>query len=307
MLRPSRLAALAALVALGGCSALINPDTGRLGDEPDSGVVALMDSGGPVGSDAGPGFDAGDGSCSEGERRCNGDQLLTCVAGTFVAADCQAMGAFCEGGTCRPHVCVPNSRMCSADRGSVVSCSARGDEASEDDCGEGECNPDTIRCEGGGDACPLDDLPRALSIPDSRMRVLCRHDDNHTFTPSDACRSMTRAAVGDEVLPLVLDRERRLTFQLTDVDEDAAVDTILYIRRACDDPSTQVACADDVPCMASTVDPPACFGEVDVRQSRVTVTLPAGTYYVFLDAFEYTTSGTEFGCGRVELQVRPAE
>lgn len=291
---------------LAGCSALINPDTGRLGDDPDSGVVALMDSGPPIGSDAGPGFDAGDGTCDEGERRCNGDQLLTCVAGSFVAADCQAMGAYCDGDSCQPHECTPNSRRCSEDGDSVISCTARGDEESEESCGDGRCDPDTIRCEGGGDACPLGDLPRELSIPDSRVRVLCERDDDHTFTPSDGCRAESRASVGDEVFPLVLDRERRLTFELTDVDESNAVDTILYIRRACDDPSTQVACADDVRCMASTVEPPACFGDVDVRQSRVTVTLPAGTYYVFIDAFEYSTSGTTFGCGRVQLQVSPA-
>ncbi len=89
--------------------------------------------------------------------------------------------------------------------------------------------------------------------------------------------------------------------------QNAPTELILYIRRACDDPSSQIVCADDVPCMASTAEPPACFGEVDVRQSRVTVTLPAGTYYVFVDAFEYTSSGIDFTCGTVELSVTSAE
>jgi len=302
MLRFARLAAPAALVALAGCSALINPDTGRLGDDPDAGVVTRMDSGGPIGSDAGPGFDAGDGSCSDGERRCNGDQLLTCVAGSFVARDCQAMGAFCDDETCEPHVCTPNSRRCSDDGDSIVSCSARGDQASEESCGDGRCDPDTVSCEGGGGGC--EDLPEL--IPNDRKRIeLCEGTGDNTFAPAPGCGSDTPASAADVAYRLVLDEPRRLTFEVTDIDPMRAVDTILYIRRDCEDPSSQVVCADDVPCAASTVDPPACFGEVDVRQSRTTVSLPAGTYYVFVDAFEYMTSGTSFRCGTVRLQSSP--
>jgi len=111
---------------------------------------------------------------------------------------------------------------------------------------------------------------------------------------------------GDEVFVLELDSPTRLTFELTDYDETRAIDTVLYIRSACEDMASQVACADDVPCGTSTVPGgPTCTGSgaVDVRQSRVTLTLPAGRYYVVADAFVRRGDGVNYTCGRVRLSV----
>lgn len=292
---------LLGLVALTGCSALINPDTDLLGSDPDSGVT-LMDSG-MTGFDAGPmGFDAGDVPCMEGSRRCAGDRLLTCVGGMLVPQDCQSMDAFCDVDHCQPHVCVPNSRECSADGRSVVSCDGRGSEATAMSCGDARCDPATRMCVGGGPACAISN--GNVSLGTSRPFGLCTTDDNNTFQPDGRmCNGMARSDVGDQILTLTLTEPTRVTFELTDVDESRAIDTILYVRRTCDDPSSQILCADDVPCAASTVDPPACFDGVDVRQSRVTADLPAGTYYIVIDAFAYTTGGVEFECGRVQLRV----
>ncbi|MCB9596762.1 MAG: hypothetical protein H6719_28830 [Sandaracinaceae bacterium] len=310
MLRLSlRLTAVGFIVASSGCSALINPDTDLLGTDPDvdSGTVMLMDSG-MTGFDAGPGFDggplfdAGNETCVEGTRRCVGDSLRTCASGMEIPQDCQAMDAFCQTDHCEPHVCRPNSRECSADGGSVLSCSARGDALDTMSCGSGRCDGATRMCTGGGDACT--GLMGIRPGADREMN-LCSFSDDNTYQPDTMCRGTTRASVGDRIFELRLDAPTRVTIELTDIDEGAAIDTIFYLRRVCDDQSTQIGCADDVPCAASTAEPAACFDGVDVRQSRLTVDLPAGNYYIVADAFLYTTGGgTMFGCGRVRLSVR---
>lgn len=291
-----------ALTVAAGCSALINPDPDRLGpDEGSDSGVSLMDSG-MTGFDAGPmGFDAGDVPCVEGSRRCMGDRLLTCAGGVEVAQDCQSMSAFCSGDQCEPHVCRPNSRECSADGGSVVSCNARGSEATTMDCGDSRCDPATRTCVGGGGAC---EGIRSIALGTERNTPLCAYDDDHTFQPdATMCRGMSRADSGDRTFELTLTAPTRVTFELTDVDNARAIDTVLYVRRACDEAGTQVLCADDVPCAASTAQPPACIDGVDVRQSRITADLPAGTYYIVVDAFLYSAGGVEFQCGDVRLRV----
>lgn len=286
--------------ALPACSALIDPDTGRLGpdDGADSGV-SLMDSG-MSGFDAGPGFDGGNVPCVEGTRRCSGDTLVTCAGGALVPQDCQAMMAFCDGDHCQPHVCRPNSRMCSPDGTSVLSCTARGDDVDAEDCGDGRCDPATFRCEGGGGPC---DALNNVRIGEDRTANLCGRDDDNSRVPGGTCGGTSRSDTGDITYRLTLTEPTRVTIELTDIAESTAVDTVVYVRRVCDDETTQVLCSDDVPCEASTAEPPACIDGVDPRQSRVTADLPAGSYYVVVDAFEYTSGSTEFRCGQVRLRI----
>lgn len=98
---------------------------------------------------------------------------------------------------------------------------------------------------------------------------------------------------------------QEVTIELTDNDTMRAIDTIVYVRRTCDDGTTQVACDDDVPCDSSTVPSgELCIGGVDVRQSRIVTRLAAGTYYVVLDAFEYRRDMVAFTCGQVRLSIR---
>ncbi|MCA9608997.1 MAG: hypothetical protein KC619_25525, partial [Myxococcales bacterium] len=258
MLRPSLPRVVLAFVpVLAGCSALINPDTDLLGtdDGTDSGVT-LMDSG-VMGVDAGPmGIDAGDRPCVEGTRSCAGDQLVSCVGGMEVPQDCQSMEAFCDVDHCTPHVCVPNSRECSADGTSVVSCNGRGSEAVAESCGDARCDPATRTCVGGGPECPRSTA--TIRIGGTYRIGLCTPDDSDTFVPDGRmCTGTSRADSGDRVFTLTLDAPTRVTLELTDIDERRAVDTILYVRRNCDDPSSQILCADDVPCAASTAEPAA--------------------------------------------------
>ena len=88
---------------------------------------------------------------------------------------------------------------------------------------------------------------------------------------------------------------------LRDEDDSAAIDTILYLRTNCEDAGSQFECSDDVPCDESDVEFGDCSGELQVRQSRIDVTLEAGSYTVVADHLRYR----DFGCGRV-LSSNPA-
>ena len=55
----------------------------------------------------------------------------------------------------------------------------------------------------------------------------------------------------------------------------SAYDTVLYVRTACDDPASEVACNDDVPAVGD-------------RTSAVTVQAAAGVdYFVFVDGYNF--------------------
>jgi len=289
-------------VGLLGCSSLVNPDSDLLGTDPgvDAGTVMLMDSG-PTTRDAGTRPDAGGMMCAEGTSRCAGDTLFTCAGGMELPQDCQAMGAFCSGDACSPHVCTPNQRECSSGGTAVLSCSARGDLVSRDACPNG-CDPDTLACRPDGGGGCADDAD-TIEIGESHTINLCEDDNTNTHESSAECTSSGDANLGDRVFSLTVERRQRLTIELTDVDEASAIDTILYIRSVCDRTDSQLACDDDVPCDESTAEPPACFGEVDLRQSRIETTLDPGTYYIVIDGFNYRTDRVSFSCGDVELSV----
>ncbi|MBX3270128.1 MAG: hypothetical protein KF729_07695 [Sandaracinaceae bacterium] len=304
-MRPVLSSRWSAALAFGlclGCSALVNPDVDRLGGDPgaDSGVT-LMDGATPR-PDAGPPRDGGGAACVEGTRTCAGDVLVVCAGGAERREDCAATGGICREGGCRPRACTPGTRTCADDGGSVLACSADGGELSVIDCGDGRCDPSTLACVEG--ACRgLDEI----RVGSTETLDLCDESDDDTYERDSAqCRATTRASVGDRVFVLRLAMDTRVVIELTDVDEDAAIDTIVYLRTVCDDPTTQIGCADDVPCMASTAQPPYCVDGVDVRQSRLVATLRAGTYYVVVDGFRYSRSGVSFGCGEVRLAVRAA-
>lgn len=299
-LRSALVAALFFALAFAGCSAIINPDSDRLGAGPDTGPPPRVDSGT---RDAGPPGDGGD--CVEGTPTCSGDALVSCSGGMEVLQDCQAARAFCEVDHCEPWVCVPGDRECASDGESAFVCTARGDEIEEHGCGDGFCDPDT-------NACVMDVPPPVcegfgrISPGESIITDLCGLPDDNTFERATGCDFGSRAQSGDEIFVLELDRSTRLTFELTDIDTTRAIDTVLYIRRDCEDGESQVACHDDVACGASTVPGGAfCTGGVDVRQSRMTLTLPAGRYYIVVDAFERRSDGVTYSCGRVRLSISP--
>ncbi len=300
---PFRASVIAASIlgaaSLLGCSAIVNPDSDLLGPDPgvDSGTVVLMDSG-DARIDAGP-RDGGGVPCTEGAKRCVGETLFTCVGGAEIPRDCRAVGDYCDVDQCRDQVCEPNRRQCTPALNAVLSCSARGDLLSREACPNG-CDPETITCLPPGGVC--DDVP-SIDVGGRHTVDLCERADNNTHQPADGCGSTSRADVQDQIFSLTLERRQRVTIELTDVDAPRAVDTLVYVRRTCDDMGSQIACDDDVPCDRSTADPPACFGGVDVRQSRITLTLDAGTYFIVVDGFAYTNDSVAFSCGLVELRV----
>jgi hypothetical protein len=292
----------------GGCSALINPDDGRLGGGGDAGTdrtdgsmggwdsgITLMDSGTTTDPDS------GSTSCVSEEPRCEGDALVTCVSGMEIRQDCRAMSAFCDGGECKPWECEPGSRECSGDLSASIVCSARGDGSEEISCEPGVCAPDSGRCVGAVDMCTT--VP-PVTIGSTHMVDLCIKNDDNTHTRAPGCGAESRADGRDTVFRLEVPTTRMVTIELTDIDTSAAIDTIVYVRRVCDDGDTQVACDDDVRCDTSTAPGDLCFDGVDVRQSRINTRLEAGTYYVVIDYFDYTAGEIMFGCGEVRLSIR---
>ncbi len=292
---------LASVVALTGCSAIVNPDPGRLGS--DAGQVHLMDSGTPpvpdAGRDAGVRRDTGTG-CVTGAY-CDGDTLVSCRGGVESRTSCPDMGSFCSGDRCQTWVCEPGSRECTGDGRGVIVCDARGANEAMTPCPLG-CDPATNACITTSPACM--GLPR-IAVGDDQAFDLCRETDDDTYTPtSDGCPAPQEAAVGDRVFALTIEHEMDVVINLRDVDTLAAVDTVVYVRRACDDAATQTACDDDVPCDASTLGG-FCTG-TEVRESRIFVHLTPGIYYVVADAFAYSTDRTMYRCGNVQLSVEEA-
>lgn len=295
---------LASLAVISGCSAVVDPDDRLLDDrsdagvtETDSGIVLPGRDSGPRPVDAGPPRrDAGP-VCATGDR-CEGDVLVSCRDGVEVRADCQEAGAFCEAGECRDWECTPGERACTEDLSGVLVCSPRGDGVTTMPC-EGVCDPVTDTCTTVVPTCP--GLP-SIGVGDVRTFDLCGETDDDTYVVSDGCRADARADVGDRTFVLTLEHATDLVIELSDSDGSAAIDTVVYVRTVCDQPDTQVACHDDVPCEESTIPIGSCSG-VEVRQSRIRTRLEAGTYYIVADAFEYARERMSFGCGTVRLRV----
>ncbi len=86
-----------------------------------------------------------------------------------------------------------------------------------------------------------------------------------------SCAGNTRS--GDSIYRLQLHRRTHMRISL-----DATYDGALHIRRDCSDVSTEVACDDD--------------GGGSSQRSLVDTTLDAGTYFVIVDGYGTTNSGT---------------
>jgi hypothetical protein len=190
---------------------------------------------------------------------------------------------------------MPGSVRCSRDGSGVVQCDDRGTGTSYTRCDAG-CDPATSTCRGTTSAC--DALP-TIAVGDTERFDLCEAGGATTFARAEGCGAGSMASSPDRTFALTLDERTTVVVDLRDVDPSVGIDTVVYLRRACDDASSQIACDDDVPCAESDIGS-GCASGVQVRQSRFTVTLEAGTYYIVADAFRYDA----FGCGEVELRVR---
>jgi hypothetical protein len=302
----ARLALL--LVTTAGCSALVTPDSTRLGPAGDAGPTLdarreLPDAFVPIGVDAdltdpdAPRPDPVDAwtppTCVEGSARCEGDVQVVCEGGREVRTDCADTGLSCEAGACRGRVCTPGSVMCSGDGSGIVTCTPDGASVRYSPCPAG-CDRATNAC-ATSDACA--DRP-TIALGDTTRIDLCAAEGMTSYVRAEGCGAMSDADSNDATFALTVREPTTVELDLRDVDPTVGIDTILYVRRACDASDSQLACSDDIPCTESDITS-GCSGGVQVRQSRITLRLEPGTYYVVADALRYS----DFDCGEVELRV----
>jgi len=315
------VASILVLVALSACSALVTPDPSRLGGTVDGGAFdAFVPEG--VDADIRPpdafreqfdvfvpeGVDAdirppdawaplepdaySPPTCVEGSR-CDGEVAVVCAGGVEARQDCAAEGLVCEAAVCRPMRCMPGTAFCSADGTGLVTCNPDGSGLTFSTCPAG-CERGATVCNGGGSC---EGYPE-IGLGDTESFDLCAAAGTRSFARTDACGADGLSDSNDEIFVLRLTEPADVEVDLRDVDPRVGVDTIVYLRRGCEDPASQIACSDDIPCTDSDITL-GCSRGVQVRQSRFSARLPAGTYYIVADAFRY--SG--FDCGDVELRV----
>jgi hypothetical protein len=284
------------LLTTSGCSALVSPDPSRLGSA-DSGRAPL-DAFAPIGTDADRlepdtgAFDAAiSPTCLEGTVRCEGSVRVACEGGREVTTDCAASGLRCEAGACLR--CAPGSVACAGDGTGLLTCAPDGASARFTPC-PGGCDPAARAC---APTDPCRDLP-AIRLGDRERVDLCEALGRTSYVRSAACGAMSDAESNDATFALTLAEPTMVDIDLRDIDPEAAVDTIVYVRRVCDAADTQIACGDDIPCSESDISG-GCDRGVQVRQSRIRARLEAGTYFIVVDALVYR----DFDCGEVELRV----
>ena len=304
-----------------GAPILSGGDSGQVEEDAASGAedaaeVAEDGSGEEVTPDApGPAPDTAEGGstvCTPGVGRCSpGDLLERCNAdGTaLIATPCQDEGAFCgvaDDGVagCLPWVCEPGAPLCIGER-DRADCNLRGSDFIVDlrgcpsRCEEGVCVADPAQACGDLEVTPLE-LGSVLEFD------LCGEGDDFANTEGNpSCGANGVDYPGrDRVFSLTLERPTAVLIDLADADGNAAIDTVLYVRSACQDRGSQLACGDDVTCGESDVDS-GCQSpdQVQVRQSQLGVELGAGTWFVVADHYAYSQNGQSFGCGVVRLRV----
>lgn len=267
-----------------GCSL----DRSAIAGSLDSGIIEPLDSGQDPGVDAfvPPGEDGGpvgrDASLPPAcTARCVGDVAVVCSPTGEVMFDCALADAICESSAgsarCTGGAC--ESPACSSDGTAALQC-ASGIPATpmpcDRGCAGGICSPES-ECS----------LPVAGTIRpgESRMLDLCGTLDDGTHSGCGGNDSTGE----DVLLRLDVSHHANYRIEVRDVDTMRAVDPVLYVRKACDDPSSEVACDDD--------SGPAAL---DARED---VMLDAAEYFLFVDSFDWNDGPTMYRCGRVEVSV----
>lgn len=261
------------LFACAGCALVRSPIVERDGAELDVGAeldaplpdTALPDA--PIGPlDTPPG-------CGS-TPRCEGETLVTCSADREVRQDCAMASAYCEAGTCRPRACEPGEITCSG--AEEHRCDARGALETVSDCSRGcvpgtGCAPET--------ACALA-VAGAIGVETRRVNTCGQGNDaNH----EGGC-SRTDRTGSDSILRLEVPTRADYRIELVPT---GGGDAVLYLRRACADATSEVACDDDSA---------AGFG------SRLDLTLDPGDYFLVLDSFR-DDEGPDGRCGEMDLSV----
>jgi hypothetical protein len=271
-----------------GCSALTSTDPIPPLGSGDGGPPGRFDAGPlPSDLDAGPvtpGTDAGPGpACDEGAR-CAGNVLVVCEGGMELRTPCGELGCGGDPPSCNEPECDPGLRECDGD--SLLTCADGRLESVPCEFGcdaaIAECAPPPPDCDA------IDTLRGGGNEFDT-----CEFTDTTTPRATDDCDDGANGR--DIVRRLVIDRDRFVRLSLRE-DSEGDMDTVVYVRRACDDPEGQIACADDDRCLG-------CPGGVDVGESTINTFLERGVYFVYIDTYDYTASGRTFGCGPVRLDV----
>lgn len=257
------------LSALGGCALVRSPiverDGGTLDVEPGP-DVPQPDDVPRVPADTPPG-------CGP-TPRCEGETLVTCEMDREARRDCGATDAYCEAATCVPRACMPGAVRCMG--AAEHRCDGRGATESVTDCARGcvatsGCAPET--------ACALSVLG-STGLGTRRVDTCGQGDD---ATHETGC-SRTDRTGADLIVRLEVPTRADYRIELRPT---GGADAVLYLRRACADPGSEVACDDDTA---------AGFG------SRLDVTLDPGDYFLVLDSFR-DGEGPDGRCGEMDLDV----
>ena len=195
-----------------------------------------------------------------------------------------------------PPACMAGPLRCSEDGTAVIAC----DDGAED----------RIPCESGCDTassscrdvptCPLA-VEATLEAGDELRVDLCGGGNDLRNVVRGSCGY---AAEGeDRLYRVVLDRPRSVWIDVKDVAGGTPVDTALYIRTDCDDPSSQGECSDDLACGEADPELPCVSGR-KYGQSRIEATLDPGVYWVAIDSFDWNDGPTHYRCGEVIIRYR---
>lgn len=216
------------------------------------------------------------GACGDGEWECDGGNALVCAG----------EGELNACGGCGNLDVTPNTPCLDCERGRWI------------------CSGTSLVCN-----CPGDDpVPAACQDPleielgEEIIVDLCPRPDEMANLAGGECDE--HEIHGPEaVYRLTLDERTSVRLALWDDDDTRAIDTLLYVRRQCEDRSSQVACADDEPCDAENRDLGLCTGDQQPRLSVIDTVMDAGDYFIVVDTYEYAQNGVSYSCGTVHLET----
>jgi len=217
-----------------------------------------------------------DAGCDEAAH-CEGDVVVSCVSGARVEDRCAEHMAYCEASSCEPWMCTPSSSWCEGSETVERRCDDRGSAFVETLCTRGcvdgtGCRPPT--------SCPLS-IFATLEGEGSLSLNTCGQGNDATHRGGCARVDID----GPDVivrLEVPVAAQHEITWTAA-----GDADPILYIRRACDDQASEIACNDDSSGL----------------NSRVDAWLEAGDYFLVLDTFADTDEGPEDRCGEMTLVV----
>jgi len=219
-----------------------------------------------------------------------------CGGGTWVCDGLDAVAC----ASAQPRNACGGCDALDAEPGGSCSC---GDEEGDWAC-DGEnavvCECDVIEPNG---TCAA---PFPIELGDLSTINLCgQGDDVRAIAGEENCGGQDLPGE-DAIYLLDLEEPKTLLLTLWDSDAGAPVDVIASIRTTCDDPDSQLICADDAPCEGPAAEMGGCVSGSQPRWSELAVTLEVGEYFIIVDQFTVNFGGTAFRCGEVTLSLEDA-